>query len=137
MPIFVALVSIIVLFTSIPAVAGDMCLDLGGCKYVGKGFTKPSKGKCKPWQGFVREDPGICPNGTTTGVACVNAAGTELRLALTTTSANGVFFDDVRIPLPSFESGTDKFFSLGSATPQTFTAKHWEPASDCPPTSIP
>jgi len=138
MPILIALVSLVVLLTSIPAMAADFCLDLGGCKYVGKSFLKPTKGKCKPWQGYVREDIGIgCPNGTTEGVACVNAAGDTLRLSLTTTAPNDVFFDDVRIPLPAFEGGTDKFFQLSTGTPQSFTAKKWEPSSDCPPTSIP
>lgn len=56
----------------------------GGTTFVGKGFTAPFGGRCKPWSGIVRTATTVV--GTSTGAACLSNDGRLLTITVQTTA---------------------------------------------------
>jgi len=69
--------------------AADFCVAVnggfgsGGTTFVGKGFTPPTHGRCKPWAGIVKTASTVV--GTSTGAACLSDNGKLLTITLQTT----------------------------------------------------
>ena len=64
------------------AEATDLCVNVGPSQImaVGKGFTVPASGKCKPFSGYVP-----LAASTVSGVGCTSTDGAHLYLSLTRT----------------------------------------------------
>lgn len=56
----------------------------GGTSFVGKGFTLPVGGKCKPWSGIMKTASTVV--GTSTGAACLSNDQKLLTVTVTTTA---------------------------------------------------
>ena len=82
-----------------PAVvaAKDLCIQNnifgGGAPIVGKGFTLPGKGKCKPFVGFIG-------SSGATGSACTSTSGNVTHFTIYDNAVEVVWFDLI-LPLPS------------------------------------
>jgi hypothetical protein len=69
--------------------AADFCVAVnggfgsGGTSFVGKGFTSPANGTCKPWAGIVKTASTVV--GTSTGAACLSNDGKLLTITLHST----------------------------------------------------
>jgi hypothetical protein len=59
----------------------------GGTSFVGKGFTPPFAGRCKPWSGIVKTATTVM--GTSTGAACLS---NDSKLLTITVQTTGQFF---------------------------------------------
>lgn len=59
--------------------AEDYCIDFGTLfhRIVGKGFRMPSRGRCKPFYGFVLDGLAPTTNAQVTGSVCVRDDGTK------------------------------------------------------------
>ena len=120
------------------AKAADFCVAVNGgfgppafgTTFVGKGFSSPTKGTCKPWAGIVKTASSVV--GTSTGAACLSDDGKLLTITLQTT---GEFFgsgtsvtDHIELcPLastlgcPASSGQFDQGFFSGPAAQQTCT----------------
>src|SRR5580765_5169613 len=71
--------------------------------FVGKHFSIPRSGKCKPWLGFtpnLHETP--YPSGQQSGVACTASDGTHVTFSISTQIPTyGFALDVITLPLPS------------------------------------
>jgi hypothetical protein len=56
----------------------------GGTTFVGKGFTTPANGACKPWSGIMKTATTVV--GTSTGTACQSDDGKLFTVTLQTTA---------------------------------------------------
>lgn len=101
---------------------------------VGRGFTIPAKGKCKPWTGFNAQGG---QNSPTAGTGCTSSDGSHLNLTLTTSfpqNGGDVEIDSITLSLP-LQSGmsSDIFFSAGTVSSGSFL----ETGAVCTGRSIP
>ena len=103
----------------LPAVssAQDFCIIVSASSYelIGKGFTVPAVGTCKPWTGFNSQGNSNAPSA---GTACTATDGKSMALTITTTfpDFSNFFLDSIKLPFPS-EVGTDlnvKFAPTGN-----------------------
>ncbi len=62
--------------------------DGGGTSFIGKGFTVPAAGNCKPWSGFTKTASTVVL--TTTGTGCLSSDGKVLTVSVS--SADPDFF---------------------------------------------
>jgi hypothetical protein len=94
--------------------AKDLCLTINSSTYVliGKNFTVPMRGKCKPWTGLTVQGNSNSPSA---GTGCTSSNGSHLNLTITTTfpELGGFFLDSVTLALPGL-TGTDIDAQLGS-----------------------
>ena len=121
-----------VLMLSVVAEAKDFCVQADETAsshtlFVGKNFSVPGKGKCKPWLGFVsgfwHNSAGTTAplglNMQTTGVGCTASDSSHLTISiLEVTGSNVASFqpeDIVVLPLPALTGGTDTF--VGNSIP--------------------
>ena len=83
--------------------AADYCIKLSGSAtstYVGKGFTPPSSGTCKAWQGFCTN--GCSPDNVQIGIACTASNNSHISFGITTYYLlSNRQFDFIRLNLPS------------------------------------
>ena len=123
------------------SVAKDLCLTIGSGSppylLIGKGFTVPSKGKCKPWTGLTEQGPtvGSSTNSPSAGTACTSSDGSHMNLTITTSfpSSGDFFLDSISVALPGL-TGTDFNARLGTGdTIGSFTAV----GAFCAPVPIP
>ncbi|NOT54569.1 MAG: hypothetical protein HOP18_08195 [Deltaproteobacteria bacterium] len=56
----------------------------GGTSFVGKGFTPPFAGRCKPWSGIMKTATTVV--GTSTGAACLSTDSRLLTITVQTTA---------------------------------------------------
>lgn len=56
----------------------------GGTSFVGKGFTLPFPGKCKPWSGIMKTASTVV--GTSTGAGCLSNDGKLFTITLQSTA---------------------------------------------------
>lgn len=56
----------------------------GGTSFVGKGFTMPFAGRCKPWSGIMKTASTVV--GTSTGAGCLSNDGRLLTITVQTTA---------------------------------------------------
>jgi hypothetical protein len=112
--------------------AKDFCLTINSSTYVliGKGFTVPLKGRCKPWTGLTVQSNFNSPSA---GTGCTSSDGSHLNFTITTTFPDsGLFFlDTITLALPAL-TGTDFNVEIGS-TPGSFSAV----GAFCAPVPIP
>jgi len=87
---------------------------------VGKGFTVPAKGVCKPWTGF---NPANGSNDPTNGVGCTSSDGSNLSLNVTTSDEplGFVEIDSISLSLPS-KTGAVVGQDIGSNSVSSYTA---------------
>jgi hypothetical protein len=87
--------------------AQDFCITVGASSYVlvGKGFTVPGAGTCKPWTGFNSQGNSNAPSA---GTACTSSNAKIMALTITTTFPDftNFFLDSIKLPFPS-KIGTD------------------------------
>ena len=99
----IALVTALVLA---PAISwADYCITfLLSPNYVlvGRNFTPPRPGHCKPWTGFTFQEN---TNSPSSGTACLSSDGTNLAIAITTQIRMYVLFDNVSLQMPSGNGG--------------------------------
>lgn len=65
------------------AVNGGFGRPALGQTFVGKGFTPPTKGTCKPWAGIMKSETTVV--WTSTGAACLSDDGKLLTITLRST----------------------------------------------------
>jgi hypothetical protein len=100
------------------AQAKDYCLfdqTVPSYVLVGRGFTIPTKGKCKAWTGFTAQ-AGF--NSPTAGTGCTSSDGSHLALTLTTSfpqNGGDVEIDSINLSLPA-QSGASNFNFLSGGT---------------------
>jgi hypothetical protein len=86
--------------------ANDFCITVGSTYVlVGKGFTVPLPGTCKPWTGFNSQGNSNAPSA---GTACTDSSRKNMALTITTTFPDftNFFLDSIKLPFPS-KVGTD------------------------------
>lgn len=89
------------------ASAKDLCLLVGGAvTLVAKGTGVPTKGTCKPWAGFIPEEPG----NILTGVVCTTSDGSQLQANQYTSIAGEELLSVISLP---GGSGTTNDCSVG------------------------
>ena len=105
----------------------------GGTSFIGKGFTLPTAGLCKPWSGFAKTASSVV--AISTGTACRSGDGKVLELTIFSSDPEymgaGVFSQDHIRLCPAgaatcpFGGGTSfsSFFGGGAAASQTCTTK--------------
>lgn len=116
--------------------ATDYCIKVnggwgnGGSSFIGKNFTLPGSGVCKPWSGFVKTATSVI--AVSVGTACKSTDGKILELSINSTNPSylgtGVISNDHMKFCPGgtsscpigggFAVGT---LSGGSPSPQTCT----------------
>ena len=118
------------------SVAKDLCLTIGAGSppyvLIGKGFTLPSKGKCKPWTGLTVQSN---TNSPSAGTACTSSDASHMNFTITTSfpSTGDFFLDSISVALPGL-TGTDFNARLGTGdTIGSFTAV----GAFCAPVPIP
>jgi hypothetical protein len=107
--------------------AGDYCIAVnggfgaGGHTFVGKGFSQPANGTCKPWSGIMKTASSVV--GTSSGSGCLSSDGKLLTLSVSTTGpyfGNGVAaVDHIQICPPN--SGQDCNFQYAGFDYGTFS----------------
>ena len=102
----------------------------GGTSFIGKGFTLPAAGFCRPWAGFTKTASSVIVNST--GAGCLSSDGKVLTLSVFSTSPSwfgpgGFGSDHIRL-CPAgvtgcpIGGGTDSgSFGPGPAARQTCT----------------
>ena len=102
----------------------------GGTSFIGKGFTLPAAGLCRPWAGFTKTASSVIVNST--GAGCLSSDGKVLTLTVFSTSPSwfgpgGFGSDHIRL-CPAgvtgcpIGGGTDSgSFGPGPAARQTCT----------------
>ena len=119
----VAGLSILVLVPGV-SMAKDFCISFTAfpsSQFVGRGFTIPGKGQCKPFNGFFV--PG--KNTPLSGTGCTSTDGSDFSLTTLNSSpeqGGDVFIDSISLALPS-HSGTDnetQNISTGAASIVSF-----------------
>jgi len=115
--------------------AADFCIAVnngfgqGGTTFVGKGFTLPAAGTCKPWSGFAKTASSVIAMSTGTGCRSSDGKLVEFTIASTDPAFLGagvIASDHIRFcpagdlncPLSGFGVGV---FSNGNAASQTCT----------------
>jgi hypothetical protein len=78
----------LVLATVATAQAKDLCVILpsfegGALEIVGKRFTVPRKGQCKPFNGFIAQGLGVVSGPPVSGAGCTSADGMTFQLHMT------------------------------------------------------
>jgi hypothetical protein len=117
----------------------DFCIRVeDGTLFIGKSFSVPNKGKCKPWLGFSYDTHPLSDPGFgfvhQTGVACTASDGSHVTIALEmivpigNARLNG---DIITLPLPGLTGGTD--WSANGYVSPTFAAD----MVDCPSQPVP
>ena len=98
------------LIATTPAYAKDLCLNLDGFTFVGKGVAIPGKGKCKPWGGFVESTCNFGLNhASSTGTICRASDDSHVDVLITSAcyDGTGVFVNVAVLPFPSLTGGTN------------------------------
>jgi hypothetical protein len=106
-----AIVGIVALLAFAPsaAQAKDYCVKLPSAPtyiLVGRGFSIPPKGQCKPWTGFGLQ---LGENSPSVGTGCTSSDGTHLSLTISTSFPENVgqfVTDAITLTLP-MQTGTD------------------------------
>ena len=106
-------------------------VDKGGTSYIGKGFSLPTPGGCKPWAGFTRWSTSHV--AITSGAGCLSSDGKVLTISVVSASTNyigvGYVAPDYIFLCPAgttncpLANGADAGNFAGVATPQACTAK--------------
>ena len=114
----VTTVLIVIASFSIPAIAlaktKNYCINLsgvGGLRIVGQGFSLPSKGKCKAWQGFLSASAAVV-NFPVIGNGCTSSDGTNFSLTVTGASGGFAFIGSASLDLPA-QTGTFQEQDMG------------------------
>jgi hypothetical protein len=84
--------------------------DGGGTSFIGKGFTVPAAGNCKPWSGFTKTASTVVL--TTTGTGCHSSDGKVLTVSVS--SADPDFFGALTRAHPSLIASTQPPFGATS-----------------------
>lgn len=102
----------------------------GGTSHIGRGFSVPTPGNCKPWAGFTKTGSSVI--ATTTGTGCMSSTGGVLTVTLFSTDppwfGAGQFGSDHIQLCPAgvagcpIGGGVDQGSFGGTAAPQTCTA---------------
>jgi len=118
--------SILVLVPGV-SMAKDFCINFTAFPtsgFVGRGFTVPGKGQCKPFTGFFT----AANNSPATGTGCTSTDGSNLSLTILSSEPESpglpgaTFIDSISLSLPS-HSGVDNAtqdISTGAAVINTF-----------------
>ncbi len=121
---FAAIVALLVLASSI-AGAKDYCVTIDPVHsdvLIGLGFTIPSKGKCKHWNGLGTY--GGVVNAHSAGTGCTSSDGSHFSLTVQSIffeSGGETFIDSVSFALP-MQNGSDTESTLNNSGPTLFHA---------------
>lgn len=130
---------------AVPALAGDLCLQLFGDTYIGKGVKLPKAGRCTPWRGFL--PAGVyCPEvSVSTGTLCTKSDDSvTIGHIMTSCLSDGTVIqrsDHFELPRPTLTGGVDRFSTIQASPGSSTTSGVAGPGSAaviaCPEKKMP